>query len=60
MAEFCLKCFNEMNDTKLTDKEVFLEDDLCEGCGKIKPCVIAIKKEPQTPFKSILKWLGIK
>ena len=42
MAEFCLKCFNEMNDTKLTDKEVFLEDDLCEGCGKIKVNLILI------------------
>ena len=60
MAEFCLECFNQMNDTKLTDKEVILEDDLCEGCGEVKPCVMTIKKSPQMPLKSILKWLGIK
>ena len=60
MAEFCLDCFNQMNDTKLTDKEVILEDDLCEGCGEVKPCVMTIKKSPKTPLKSILEWLGIK
>lgn len=42
MAEFCLKCFNEMNATSYTEKDVILEDDLCEGCGEIKPCVMVI------------------
>ena len=60
MAEFCLDCFNKLNDTKLTSKEVILEDDICEGCSEIKPCVMTIKKSPQTSLKSILKWLGIK
>lgn len=52
MAEFCLECFNRLNDMKLTEKEVVLEDDLCEGCGNIKPCVIAIEKSPKTPLKA--------
>ena len=60
MAEFCIECFNKMNDTKLTNKEVILEDDLCEGCGEVKPCVIAVKKSPKTPFESIFEWLGLK
>lgn len=44
MAEFCLKCFNKMNATGYTEKDVILEDNLCEGCGEIKPCVIVIRK----------------
>ena len=59
MAEFCLDCFNRLNDMKLTEKEVILEEDLCEGCGDIKPCVIAIEKSPKTPLKAFLRWLGI-
>ena len=59
MAEFCLECFNQLNETKLTEKEVVLQEDLCEGCGLIKPCVISIYKRPKMPLKSFLKWLGI-
>ncbi len=48
MAEFCLSCFNEMfrerNKRDLTEKEVRLENDLCEGCGQMKPCVMEVKK----------------
>lgn len=44
MAEFCLKCHNQLFGENLTPKEVVLEDGLCEGCAEIKPCVIAIKK----------------
>ena len=46
LAEFCLDCMNETLDEhkKLTEKDVVLEWDLCEGCGKWKPCVIAIEK----------------
>ena len=46
MAEFCLKCFNKMNDTEYTEKQVWLEDDLCEGCAEIKPCIIALHPKP--------------
>ena len=48
MAEFCLDCMNRLlmeADCQLTEKDVTMEVDLCEGCGKWKPCVITIKKE---------------
>ncbi len=28
MAEFCLECWNKMNHTRLTKKDVFLSKDL--------------------------------
>ena len=38
MAEFCLKCWNELTEMSLTEKDVVISKDLwlCEGCGKIK------------------------
>lgn len=45
MAEFCLNCFNEkLNHTgkKLTEDDVVLQWDFCEGCGKNLPCVMQI------------------
>ncbi len=53
MAEICLDCFNKErqkdNKAPLTKKDVVLNNDLCEWCGEIKPCVIAMKE------KNILK-----
>ena len=46
MAEFCLKCFNELNNTKYQASEVWLEDDFCEGCGDWKPCVMELRPKP--------------
>lgn len=46
MSEFCLKCFNEMNDTHYRAKDVWLEEDLCEGCADWRPCVIALRPKP--------------
>lgn len=43
MAEFCLKHYNELFDENLTEKDVVLELDFCEGCGAVKPCVICEK-----------------
>ncbi len=46
MAEYCLDCFNQyLSDEKLTEKDVVMDDDLCEACGGWKPCVIKIKKK---------------
>ena len=45
MAEFCLSCFNKMCDENLTSDDVVLDDDLCEGCGTWKPCVVVVKKK---------------
>lgn len=46
MAEFCLRCFNEMNGTRYQTREVWLENDFCEGCGEWKPCVIDLRRKP--------------
>ncbi len=42
MAEFCLECFNTLNGTAYTEWDTTLEEDFCEGCGQIKPCVIRL------------------
>ena len=41
MAEYCLKCFNKMNDLHLRPYHVkyFTDKDICEGCGKEKKLV---------------------
>lgn len=45
MAEYCLDCYNKyMSEKKLQEKDVIMEDDLCEGCGLWKPCMIVIKE----------------
>ncbi len=49
MAEFCLGCYNKLFEKELTDKDVELLVDLCEGCGEIKPSIVAIKKNPGFP-----------
>ncbi|MGN1008494.1 MAG: hypothetical protein ACI4PV_06070 [Butyricicoccus sp.] len=42
MAEFCLECWNMLNDTKYTERELVLSHfpDLCEGCGQYKKVVV--------------------
>ena len=46
MAEFCLKCFNEMNGTNYKANEVWLEEDFCEGCADWQPCVVDLHPKP--------------
>jgi len=43
MAEFCLECYNELNGTHFTEKDVILEEDLCEGCGEYKPTIVVFR-----------------
>ena len=45
MAEFCLDCWNKLNGTHYTPDQVWLEEDLCEGCGAWKPVVVDIRGE---------------
>ena len=40
MAEFCLDCYNKLNDTNYSEAQVELEMDLCEGCGEWKTVVV--------------------
>jgi len=46
MAEYCLECFNDLNGTDYTEKEVRLDEDFCEGCGEPKPCVVKLRRRP--------------
>jgi len=52
MAEFCLNCWNELNDTHLTEEDVVLTDylDLCEGCAEMKPVIESIGKRRRAIF----------
>lgn len=55
MAEFCLKCVNEIimpENKQLKKKHAILAYDLCEGCSEWKLCVIGISK---IPFVATLK-----
>ena len=42
MAEFCLNCWNRINETDDNEKEYIISKDLalCEGCGELKPVII--------------------
>ena len=56
MAEYCLECFNiYCSDKKLTENDVLLDDDLCEGCGEWKPCVVIIKQRNSSLY--LLHWV---
>lgn len=42
MAEFCMDCWNKMNETEDSPRRYVLswELDLCEGCGEYKRVVV--------------------
>jgi len=42
MAEFCLDCYNRLNDTKYRPRHVTLDDDFCEGCAQWTKCIATI------------------
>ena len=46
MAEFCLKCWNEMNKTSYEQNKFVMSEDLdfCEGCGEWKHIIICERK----------------
>lgn len=48
MAEFCPKCWNEINDTNYPENKYVLSDDLemCEGCGEFKRVIVTERKSP--------------
>lgn len=45
MAEFCLDCWNRLNGTHFTEKDVKTDMDLCEGCGGWKPVVVVFCRQ---------------
>lgn len=42
MAEFCLDCWNMINNTKYTERDCVLSRglELCEGCGEYKQVIV--------------------
>ena len=48
MAEFCLDCWNKLNNSNFTEKEYVIsrELDLCEECAQWKPVIIKIRRFP--------------
>ena len=46
MAEFCLECWNRINETQDDEKKYIISKDfgLCEGCGEWKPVIIAERR----------------
>lgn len=46
MAEFCLDCWNQINESQDTEKDWVLskEPELCEGCGKYVPVIVRERK----------------
>lgn len=53
MAEFCLRCFNEMDNTNYTKRDVHLSlfRELCEGCGDTRRVVVSIRRGHEQPYR---------
>ena len=43
MAEFCVKCWNEMNNTNYSPNSFILCNDFCENCGKYTKTIVVKK-----------------
>lgn len=56
MAEFCVDCWNKINEKNDSQSRYILseEPDLCEGCGEIKTVIIAEKKAHICKRKSFI------
>ena len=46
MAEFCLECFNKINETTDDESKYIMSDylDLCEECGEWKRVVVCPRR----------------
>ena len=43
MADFCLKCFNKINDTKYTKYDIIEDWGICEECGEHTIVVVDLR-----------------
>ena len=53
MAEFCMECWNKLNNTNEEKSNYIISKNLhlCEGCGELKPIIVAKRRELyQKPF----------
>lgn len=53
MAEFCLECFNELNDTHFTKEDVIEAFDFCECCAEYKKCIV--KFRGHSPLSKLIR-----
>ena len=46
MAEFCLECWNKINNSNDKERKYIMSEELglCEGCGEWKRVIIAKKR----------------
>ncbi len=46
MAEFCLDCWNKLNETNDSKRKYVISKDLdlCEGCGEYKHVIVRMKR----------------
>jgi hypothetical protein len=52
MAEFCLDCYNKLNETNFGEGTVELDYDLCEGCGEWKLTIVYFYPWVRYPYPS--------
>jgi len=50
MAEYCLKCYNKLENKNYTKDDVVLSSypETCEGCGQIKYTVVKVRNKKRT------------
>ena len=51
MAYFCLDCFNKIEGTNFTYKDVYFDMDFCERCGKNTSCVVGIRPKDDSQLE---------
>ncbi len=56
MVEFCLDCLNKLDGTQLTEADVILLDDFCEGYGKAAPCVVRCRSPLEKAVWKLRRW----
>lgn len=57
MSEWCLDCWNKLNDSQINETDVKLSKDttLCEGCGTFKNVILKIKRGHKNEISNIRK-----
>lgn len=55
MSEICLDCFSKEEGRKIPTSKVILDEDLCEVCGQVKPCIVRYRR----PLERLRYVLGL-
>ena len=56
MAEFCVECWNRLNGPEAEEAQPILSKrpELCEGCGRLRPVVVGLKRQRGDPRRTSL------